>query len=38
VIGRLAEALGEDNIYRTDEMGTIEFITDGDKLWVRTKL
>jgi competence protein ComEC len=35
VIGRLAEELGEDNIYRTDEIGTIEFITDGERLWVK---
>jgi len=38
VIGRLAEKLGEDNIYRTDEQGTIEFITDGERLWVNTRL
>jgi len=25
----------EDNVYRTDEDGTIEFITVGEKLWVR---
>jgi competence protein ComEC len=38
VIGRLEERLGTENIYRTDEQGTIEFITDGERLWVRTKL
>ena len=27
---------GAENIYRTDEDGTIEFITDGEHLWVRT--
>ena len=32
---RLINRLGEDNVYRTDEDGTIEFITDGEKLWVR---
>jgi len=26
--------LGEDSVYRTDEDGTIEFITDGERLWV----
>ena len=26
---------GEDNVYLTDEYSTIEFITDGDRLWVR---
>jgi len=30
----LVGRLGEDNVYRTDEDGTIEFITDGEKLWV----
>jgi competence protein ComEC len=36
VVERLIERLGEDNIYRTDEDGTIEFITDGEQLWVQT--
>jgi len=35
VVERLIDRLGEDNVYRTDEDGTIEFITDGEKLWVR---
>jgi competence protein ComEC len=35
VIDRLEEKLGSENIYRTDEQGTIEFITDGERLWVR---
>jgi len=35
VLDRLIARLGEDNIYRTDEHGTVEFITDGQKLWVR---
>jgi len=26
---------GEDNVYLTDEDGTIEFIIDGERLWVR---
>ncbi len=38
VIDRLAEKLGKDNVYRTDEQGTIDFITDGERLWVSTKL
>jgi competence protein ComEC len=33
VLDRLAGRLGINNIYRTDESGTIEFITDGQKLW-----
>jgi competence protein ComEC len=37
VRGRLIERLGEDNIYRTDEDGTIEFITDGESLWVKNE-
>jgi competence protein ComEC len=35
VLERLIYRLGEDNVYRTDEDGTIEFITDGEKLWVK---
>ena len=35
VVGRLVDSLGEDKVYRTDEDSTIEFITDGEKLWVR---
>jgi competence protein ComEC len=34
VLERLAQVVGEDNIYRTDRQGTIEFITDGERLWV----
>lgn len=34
VIHRLEEEIGAGNIYRTDENGTIEFITDGDRLWL----
>jgi len=32
---RLIGRLGEGNVYRTDEDGTIEFITDGERLWVK---
>ena len=35
VVERLIDRLGEDNIYRTDEDDTVEFITDGERLWVR---
>jgi hypothetical protein len=28
---------GEDNVYGTDEHGTIEFITDGERLWVEVE-
>lgn len=38
VMERLETMLGQENIYRTDEHGTIEFITDGERLWVRTEL
>ncbi len=34
VLNKLEATLGEENIYRTDEDGTVEFITDGEKLWV----
>ena len=34
ILERLIDRLGEDNVYRTDQDGTIEFISDGVKLWV----
>lgn len=37
VLERLEQALGSENIFRTDEQGTIEFTTDGEGLWVRVK-
>ncbi|MBA7663064.1 ComE operon protein 3 [subsurface metagenome] len=37
VMERLEEKLGSENIYRTDKQGTIEFITDGERLWVRVE-
>ncbi len=37
VMERLIEEVGAENIYRTDEQGTIEFITDGVRLWVKVK-
>ncbi len=37
VVARLRERLGEDSIYLTSENGTIEFITDGEKLWVKAE-
>ena len=35
VVERLIDRLGKDNVYRTDEDGTIELITDGERLWLR---
>jgi len=35
VLERLTDRLGEDHVYRTDDNGTIEFITDGENLWVK---
>jgi competence protein ComEC len=35
VLERLIGRRGEDNVYRTDQDGTIEFITDGLTLWVK---
>jgi len=35
VMERLEEKPGSENIYRTDNHGTIEFITDGERLWVK---
>jgi competence protein ComEC len=37
VMSRLKEKVGLNNIYRTDEQGTVEFITDGERLWVKTR-
>jgi len=37
VMDRLKKKLGSENIYRTDEQGTIEFITDGERLWVKVE-
>ena len=34
VLQRLSEKVGLENIYHTDEHGTIEFITNGKRLWV----
>ena len=35
VMTKLREKMGVENIYRTDEDGTIEFITDGERMWVK---
>ncbi len=37
VIARLQDRLSPEKIYRTDQNGTIEFITDGQRLWVRVE-
>lgn len=37
VMDRLIQKVGSENIYRTDEHGTIEFITDGHSLRVKTE-
>jgi competence protein ComEC len=34
---RLKQVLSNNNIYRTDKSGTIDFTTDGQKLWVKTE-
>ena len=36
VINRLEERLDPENIFRTAKHSTIEFITDGERLWVKT--
>jgi competence protein ComEC len=36
VLERLGEAVIPDGVFRTDRDGTIEFITNGETLWVRT--
>ena len=35
VVERLEEKLGNESIFRTDQHGTVEFITDGERLWIR---
>jgi competence protein ComEC len=37
VLGRLEDAAGADDVYRTDINGTIDFYTDGMKLQVKTE-
>jgi len=37
VMERLEDRIGSEKIYQTDEQGTIEFITDGEKLWMRVE-
>lgn len=37
VVDRLESTLGPEALFRTDRDGTIEFISDGRKLWVRTE-
>jgi competence protein ComEC len=34
VVARLGEKVGQTNVYRTDTDGTINFTTDGERLWV----
>jgi competence protein ComEC len=36
IIDRLTDRLGEENVYLTSTNCTIEFITDGETLWVKT--
>jgi len=37
ILDRLNERLGAGNVYRTDTQGTIDFVTDGTRLWVETR-
>ena len=37
VLSRLEREVGAGNIYRSDVHGTVEFITDGERLWVETE-
>jgi len=36
VLGRLEELVGTGRILRTDERGTIEVVTDGERVWIKT--
>ena len=37
VVNRLQHTLGDRNIYRTDQNGDTEVISDGTTLWVKTE-
>ena len=37
VVRRLREFVGEGGLYLTSDRGTVEFVTDGETLWVRTE-
>jgi len=37
VVDRLVQHLGPENVYLTADRGTIEFVTDGNRLWVVTE-
>ena len=37
VVSRLEAAVGPERVYRTDKHGTVEVISDGESLWVRTE-
>jgi len=37
VMDRLIGKAGTENVYRTDEHGTVEFITNGERLWVKVE-
>ena len=37
VVERLLQQTGIENLYRTDRDGEVEFITDGQELWVDTE-
>ena len=34
VLERLEESVGGERILRTDERGTIEVVTDGERIWI----
>ncbi len=37
VLGRLINETESDNLYRSDRNGSVEFVTDGQNLWVNTE-
>jgi beta-lactamase superfamily II metal-dependent hydrolase len=37
VVARLEQVVGVAGVYQTAQQGTIEFISDGRQLWVRTE-
>ena len=37
MLERLEESVGREHVLRTDENGTIEVVTDGERVWIETE-
>jgi len=38
VLERLGGLVGENRVLRTDEQDTIEVVTDGERVWIKTRV